>query len=1012
MSATCNSPARPDSKKFRLFTCLASFLIFTILPGFLSAQELSFKQYGPKEGLPGTVIYHCIQDKNGLIWFATNRGVSRFDGKNFKTFSKEDGLPDNEIIKLHCDKYNNIWFISFLGVPSVYHNDTIRRIDCIRTFFISENYADDSIHLICRQYRNAGKGEHVMTYYRSVNRSGKWKFEYNSPDPSLVPDHFQYVLRASTPLGTNFYFADENRNIGSMKVRKGSLEKTFSFAKNFYFTSFAINSFAEVTADKKGIIFHTVDSFFYADENGLLRLLSMKELGISQRRTNEINSLFCENDSVLWICTKNNGLIQLTNFRSLNRSIRYFFSGSVCSSILKDKEGGYWVTTLGNGVYYVPNLNFFKIYNNATKTGGNALSVESLDSQRLAAGFADGTLLRVFINVPKNIQLSRLPSYSKNNRIMDIANYPGNNLVIAGDGGVLMLTPENKYRVLESIPGSKGVYVRYDSRIISGHSSQMILINPLKKPRELLYHSRITCVYGKGDDYYYGTLHGAYARINDSLVSFGNTHPVLKGVINHIDMAPDSSLWFSTQEGIIIIKNNIPLIIDRKKGLLSNVCKHILFDENTAWVSTDQGISRIDYQWKNDSLSFLISNIMEGDGLISNEVNQTASAGGFIWAATEEGISYFPKTYHKPVYSLPPVMINRIMAGNTVQPVSDTIHLNQKQKNLVVEVYCLSYRSCRNIYFEYRIPELDTNWHITTDNYVVYSSLPFGQYNLEIRAINKWEQRTAFPKIISIINNPPYWKSGWFSALIYFASILLVTSTLYIINRRRQAKQEQTYLLNQRIRDLEIMALRAQMNPHFIFNCLSSIQHFILEADVINANLYLHKFSALIRKMFQYSNVSETSLAEEIASVELYLELEKMRLKDRMDFTIIKPDDPGLYTIAIPPMIIQPYIENAVNHGVSPLKNKKGFIKVSFERLKGHFHCIIEDNGIGINKSRQDNHPAKGHTSMGNSITVNRIEALNSLQGDEIVLKIIDKSELNGADNGTIVYLSFPITNE
>jgi sensor histidine kinase YesM len=193
---------------------------------------------------------------------------------------------------------------------------------------------------------------------------------------------------------------------------------------------------------------------------------------------------------------------------------------------------------------------------------------------------------------------------------------------------------------------------------------------------------------------------------------------------------------------------------------------------------------------------------------------------------------------------------------------------------------------------------------------------------------------------------------------------------------------------------------------------MSSIQYFILRTDVMNANLYLHKFSTLIRKILQYTNVSELSLTEEVKLLELYLELEKMRLKERMDFHIVINGSPDADRPVIPPMIIQPYVENAIKHGISPLQHKKGVVTLTFEESAGYIHCFIEDNGIGINASRQRSSSAEeGHTSMGNSITEHRITTINSIQQNKIILKIYDKQELS-EDSGTIVHLSFPIINE
>jgi LytS/YehU family sensor histidine kinase len=205
----------------------------------------------------------------------------------------------------------------------------------------------------------------------------------------------------------------------------------------------------------------------------------------------------------------------------------------------------------------------------------------------------------------------------------------------------------------------------------------------------------------------------------------------------------------------------------------------------------------------------------------------------------------------------------------------------------------------------------------------------------------------------------------------------------------------------------EIMALKAQMNPHFIFNCLSSIQHYILRADTKNANLYLHKFSMLIRNILEFSSASDISLKEELKLLDGYLELEKLRMGDRMQYHISMGEAIRPAGIRIPSMIIQPYVENAIRHGISPLQDRPGIIAISFNLTGNYLVCEIEDNGIGIAASlaaKENSEPA--HQSMGTGITDNRINIINAVQKDKMQLKIINKKM---PEQGTIIQISFLI---
>jgi sensor histidine kinase YesM len=213
------------------------------------------------------------------------------------------------------------------------------------------------------------------------------------------------------------------------------------------------------------------------------------------------------------------------------------------------------------------------------------------------------------------------------------------------------------------------------------------------------------------------------------------------------------------------------------------------------------------------------------------------------------------------------------------------------------------------------------------------------------------------------------------------------------------------------MQDLEMMALRAQMNPHFIFNCLSSIQYHIMHADVKNASAYLHKFSTLIRQTLQNSTAPMILLRDEIKLLQLYLDLEKLRLGDRMDYYIdISPElDPGHQLI--PTMIIQPYVENAVKHGISPLQGVKGILVVGFKKSDNCICCTIDDNGPGMDAFRHNTSGEEGHQSMGRSITEKRINTLNTLQKEKIHISITDKRSSGYPANGTLIQLFFPISS-
>ncbi|WP_167291651.1 sensor histidine kinase [Paraflavitalea devenefica] len=997
--------------------CTGWLLIPVLLAGWkpVFSQELAYKQYTTKDGLPGSAVYQALQDKEGFLWFATNQGVGRFDGSLFKYFSKEDGLPDNEVIKLYADKHNNIWFISLSGIPAVFYQGKIRQINCKGVVAIAEDPFTDTIYLI--SVRNE-KQASSYGYYQSANTPGNWHFTGTFREaPNNKPVEGWPILRASLPSGTAYYFSYIDGFTNRLTIRNSTSATSFLFTNKgnssglFPFISYA---FSCPAANKKGIIFASADSLYFAGGNYIQGLLSLQSLGLNLQKDDDISSLFCENDSTLWLCTRHRGLIKINHFMESRRTMEYLFPQAYCTSIVKDAEEGYWVTTMNDGVYYLPNQDFFNLNNIPAINRKDIKCIRNLQDKRLAIGSGDGTIATI---TPASLQIKVATAWSKqhkNNRILDL--WPFGHSLLAGSDKGLFRIQERAWQEFSSIGirgGIKGLHPVSDGNVLVSHASGATLINWDAQKATRLFASRTTCVAVVNNQYYWGTQHGLYTWANNSTISLGECYPSLSGIINHIDIAPDTALWLSTQEGIVILKNNHIQTIKKEQGLLSHMCRQVLFNDTTAWVATDKGITRIDYQWRGPAFDYIISNITEEDGLVSNDVNQTAIEGNYVWAATAKGISFFSKDYVSRSFSPPHIYVNSMEAGNKTIPVSDTVIMEYPDNNLQIEVSAISFRSGKNIQYEYRLNGQDSNWRKTTNNMIEFAALPFGELIFEVRSINRWGDKNIHPRRILIIKNPPFWKTGRFLVSLYILSITLSGAGFYLFYRNRQRKKEQLFQLTKKMHELEMQSLRSQMNPHFIFNCLSSIQRYILQSDTANANLYLHKFSALIRKILHYSSVSTISLEQEIKMLELYLSLEKMRIGDKMDYQIILSDELQYDNLYIPCMIIQPYVENAVKHGISPLYNQKGMVTIRFRQTPGTVECIIEDNGPGMETSPGKKTPLTGeYSSKGTSITENRINAINSLQPDKIILNIVNKSQLDPSTTGTIIQLSFPVITD
>ena len=239
---------------------------------------------------------------------------------------------------------------------------------------------------------------------------------------------------------------------------------------------------------------------------------------------------------------------------------------------------------------------------------------------------------------------------------------------------------------------------------------------------------------------------------------------------------------------------------------------------------------------------------------------------------------------------------------------------------------------------------------------------------------------------------------------------LIASVTILLITRFRFRSRQRMEAMNHTISELNQTNLRQQMNPHFIFNTLNSIQYYVFQNDKISSNNYMTKFASLIRKTLENSRHTEISIKEELDALHLYLELEDLRFKEKFDWTIKVDDEIDTLAYKIPTMLIQPYVENAITHGLMNKENGKGLLNIELQLKKGQIHCTIEDNGIGRAKAMEINQKKSNHhQSMGTNITESRLKLVNELYGKSMKIEYTDLLDDNGEPAGTKVEINIPI---
>jgi len=336
-----------------------------------------------------------------------------------------------------------------------------------------------------------------------------------------------------------------------------------------------------------------------------------------------------------------------------------------------------------------------------------------------------------------------------------------------------------------------------------------------------------------------------------------------------------------------------------------------------------------------------------------------------------------------------------------------TITLDWTQNSVEIQYLTPYFRNPAKLMYRYRLTGLDDNWVDNAHNSRVrFSSLSPGKYTFSVAASldgATWAE-TATPLTFVILE--PWWRTWWFVG----ATVSCLIALAYWLFRRRIKVIRRQTALREHMAELEMRALRAQMNPHFIFNCLNSINRYIVKSDNATASLYLTRFAKLIRLILDNSNSKKVLLSNELEALKLYIEMERIRFDNKFDYRIIV--DEGVHTdsIGVPSLIIQPYVENAIWHGLLH-KEGNGSLWVKIRMLdENTLECVIEDNGVGREKAAEfRSKSATGKKSLGMKLTEDRIAVLNQYAQTNASVEIVDLDDGNRIATGTRVVVIIPV---
>jgi ligand-binding sensor domain-containing protein len=954
--------------------------LLSALPAF--SQTPVYKRYTVEDGLPSSEVYDIHQDRRGYMWIATDHGLCRFDGYKFVTYTTSDGLADNVVFRVIEDRRGRIWLPTISRGLCFYEDGKFKQHP-LNDRIIKE--AKGSwINAICIDSKDT-----IWYSYRDVPR----KIFKLTPDGKMLVD-----TMGQLPRDHDLAYA---RQVESNCFICGAAKFDDS-KKNKPFESWFRNDLFIISTENTGIVDCITapdGSALCSFGNSVIRYKQSVLQSVSTFTNKVVTDLYQDKAGHLWAGTLGAGVFLFEDGNPDSRPLNFFPDKSI-SHVTQDSEGGYWFSTLEDGVYYVPFIEFKRL---AFRTDDNDDRITDISAGKDGLLFSTyrGNLFKVDDKLqPREIIYNAEPVHIDN--ILRHSNghiYLSNHFEIEpsgkkkpmkfylGNTKVMMETNEGEI----VLAGTNGFKIFKDEKLVLNSA-------------DIDFRERVAALHGfKNGAIWFGTLNGLFELKDRKMEFLGNRHPLLSNRITCISEGTHNTILLGTRgAGLLIKKGDSLTQFTQKQGLLSDlIISMTLQNDSVLWIGTNKGLNRIFL----DASGFPRSteNYSVKDGLPSNEINRIVIYNGLLWVGTNQGITYFDPGRIVAKHTAPAVYITRVRINDEDTSVHAMYNLDADQRDLIISFFGISFRSLVNTRYRYKMEGLHNDWIETSDLSVQYTSLPAGKYTFLVEAMNKDGQWNGQPASIIFNIDKHFYKTWWFILLVLLGAISLTVLISSLVIRYNKRKQE----IETKIIQSEQKALRSQMNPHFIFNAMNSIQYFIAENDKKKAVVYLAKFSFLVRRIIENSKKNVVNLEEEIANAQLYLELEKLRFGDKFDFTVEVDENINPSELNIPTMLLQPYLENAIWHGIMP-KEEKGLVSLKIQLVEGDLVCTIEDNGIGRDKVREMSRRKNLDTSGGMKNILERIELMNAMYKTNLSLEVVDLYSDNKEALGTRVLITIP----
>lgn len=998
------------------------FIIFLshLLP--LSAQTTVFpaERYTQKDGLPGNEVNSILQDDYGFLWIGTNKGLCRYDGYQFKeiefnTKSTSYGYKQPSVHQLFLDKNDNI---RFKNSSNLYLYDKVNSPFADQTFQLGLT-VDDQKKI--RQITNSESGDIWVSYLEdSLGRYNEElkRFDNYALDSRMMPKDLSNKTIKFIDKKNNIWLQDDSTAlfVGTLNEQATQIDWKISADTSDFNYKMLEDESGDVFAYKAQILkfdsntnqFTTYLSAKMLRKEGINLIKTMVAAdskmfmvsyddrvfiydtkshtfqAISDTLNTNINTIFRTNTGTIWLGTSE-GLVKLS--RVFNWNYLLHNSNSITSSrqevisIFQDKQDRTWLGTANSSIIRFDNNKISKSY--YLQHSVNAIT-QDLNNHIWAGGSTLGQAA-IYQFDEENNTFSQAESWLK--RYSELSEFEFQTLINSYDNRLWA--------------GGKGQLLNMSMGLDSSLITYPLL--PCDDPDFAQKYATINVILEDANHHLWLAANGSkvYLYYFDPVTGTSDClHPFLKEEDNFAIYAMQESnsttLWLGTEGGLFELDKTNRQVLNHyttKSGLPTDKICSILTDElGNLWISTLKGLSYFNV------LSQEFNNFGREDMLGIETFHEQAAykneeTGELFFGGINGMVNFHPDSLLNFIKSvpLPQVLITRMAVfGETVstqQPIyqQEEVVLDKGEDYFELE-FLVPHPGNLNCRYRYKLEGIEDNWNYTTQyQNVNYKNLSPGSYTFQVQArsfTNNWEDNS---RSLKITIKPYFYQTNLFRVALFLLICSIIGGSIYLRFRFLKLEKETQEKELQRKTAL-LKALSSQMNPHFLYNSLNSINNFIANQDKRKANEYLADFATLMRMILNHSKLEQISLKKELECLELYLKLEHLRAGHKFDYSVNVDKLINTSDIFVPPMIIQPFIENAIWHGLHH-KKEKGNLDLTVNRSNGHIVCHVIDDGIGIKKSKELQ-IGKTRKSTGIENVQERLRILNGIDQQGLKLEI------------------------